>query len=472
MKPDISTDVAIIGAGTAGLYALREVRRAQRSFVLIDHGPLGTTCARVGCMPSKVALHLGALWAGRSRFEAAGISGQEALAIDLEKSWARLRQQRDGFAGNAAASARRAAGEFLIEGRARFIEPNVLEVETATGRQLVRANAVVIATGSRPALPGWLAPVAERTITTDQLFELQNLPRSVGILGLGTIGLEMGLALARLGAHVTAADIAPTVAGITDPVLAERAIAQFGQEMTLWLAASTSVSPTESGVLLRAGEREAEVDLLLAALGRRPNVEGLNLAAAGFAVDQRGLPLFDPETLQVGDWPVFIAGDANGHRALMHEAADEGAIAGYNAARDTPTRFRRKVLLAIAFSNPDVVTVGARFEELDPERVLIGSAAGEANGRARILGAESSLLRVYADAQDGRLLGAAIMAVGGEHLGHLLAWAIQRGETAHSLLELPYYHPVLEEIVQSAIQDIARRVERHGNLPFGLVPLA
>src|SRR5690606_28237051 len=146
---------------------------------------------------------------------------------------------------------------------------------------------------------------------------------------------------------------------------------------------------------LRAGEREAEVDLLLAALGRRPNVEGLNLAAAGFAVDQRGLPLFDPETLQVGDWPVFIAGDANGHRALMHEAADEGAIAGYNAARGCLTRFRRKVLLAIAFSNPDVVTVGARFEELDPERVLIGTAAGEVNGRARILGAESSLLRVY-----------------------------------------------------------------------------
>lgn len=468
MPTVLQTDVAIIGAGSAGLYALREVRRAGRDFLLIDRGPLGTTCARVGCMPSKIALHAGAKWAGRRSYADAGISGTESLEIDLSASWSRLRRQRDGFTESAASKARSAAGAKLIHGRARFLAPTRIEVSGPNGHSLIEARSVVIATGSRPVAPGWLEAVADRTVTTDEIFELASLPESVGILGLGAIGLELGLALSRLGLRVIAADLAETVGGIVDPLVAERATQRFGQEMSLWLGSSTSVARSPAGVLLQAGGREAEVDLLIAALGRRPNVDRLDLESAGFPLDARGLPLFDPATLQIGDLPVFIAGDANGDRPLMHEAADEGAIAGYNASRATPTRFIRKVPLGIAFSDPDVVSVGARLNALDPERIVIGHASGETNGRARILGAENSLLRIYADAQSGLLLGAAMVAKGGEHLAHLLAWAIQRKETAHSLLQLPFYHPVVEEMLQSALQDIARRIDA-SPLPLGLV---
>jgi len=464
MKPEIKTDVAIIGAGSAGLYAMREVRQAGRSFVLIDHGPLGTTCARVGCMPSKVALHAGGLWAARK--EIAGVGGLETLSLDTAQVWAGLRQQRDQFAGRPAKAARSLAGEFLLEGPARFREPGVLEVQLGDDVQIVRAGAVVIATGSRPVLPKWLAAVAERTVTTDQLFELPALPKRVGVLGLGAIGLEMGLALSRLGVEVIGADVANTVAGIVDPAIGERAIARFGREITLWLGSEVSVSASGEEVLMRSGDRVAKVDLLLAALGRRPNVDSLNLAAAGIAVDARGMPEFDPATMQVGDLPVFIAGDANGDRPLMHEAADEGAIAGFNAARAEITRFRRKVEIGIAFSDPDVVSVGARLDQLDPQAIAVGSAGGDSNGRAKILGSEESLLRLYADARDGKLLGAAMVATGGEHLAHLLAWAIQRGETAQSLLQLPFYHPVVEEMLQTALKEIAQKFP--DDLPSGL----
>ena len=464
MKPEIRTDVAIIGAGTAGLYALREARQAGRSFVLIDHGPLGTTCARVGCMPSKVALHAGAIWAARK--EIAGVSGLDALSLDSAQVWAALRQQRDQFASRPVKAARSLAGEFLLEGPARFLEPGVLEIRLGDDVRIVRAGAVVIATGSRPVLPKWLAAVAERTVTTDQLFELPALPKRVGVLGLGAIGLEMGLALSRLGVEVIGADVANAVAGIVDPAIGERAIARFGREITLWLGSEVLVSASGDEVLMHSGDRVARVDLLLASLGRRPNVDSLNLEAAGIAVDARGMPEFDPATMQVGDWPVFIAGDANGDRPLMHEAADEGAIAGYNAARAEITRFRRKVALGIAFSDPDVVSVGARIDQLDPQAILIGSAGGDSNGRAKILGSEESLLRLYADARDGRLLGAAMVATGGEHLAHLLAWAIQRGETAQSLLQLPFYHPVVEEMLQTALKEIAQKFP--DGLPSGL----
>jgi dihydrolipoamide dehydrogenase len=303
-------------------------------------------------------------------------------------------------------------------------------------------------------------------VTTDQLFELPALPKRVGVLGLGAIGLEMGLALARLGVEVIGADVANTVAGIFDPAIGERAITRFGREITLWLGSEVSVSASGEEVLMRSGDRVAKVDLLLAALGRRPNVDSLNLEAAGIAVDARGMPEFDPATMQIGDFPVFIAGDANGDRPLMHEAADEGAIAGYNAARAEITRFRRKMALGIAFSDPDVVSVGARLDQLDPQAIAIGNAGGDSNGRAKILGGEESLLRLYADARDGKLLGAAMVATGGEHLAHLLAWAIQRGETAHSLLQLPFYHPVIEEMLQTALKEIAQKFP--DGLPSGL----
>lgn len=469
MKSEISTDVAIIGAGSAGLHALREVRKSGRSFVLIDHGPLGTTCARVGCMPSKVALHAGGLWAARHAMTQFGVSGQDAMSLDLAQTWAALRRQRDAFAGGAAARARQIAGEFLINGHARFIAPGVLDVVGIDGWKTVRAKSVIIATGSRPVVPPWLEVVSEKTVTTDALFELETLPQTVGVLGLGAIGLEMGLALSRLGIKVIGADVASSLGGIVDPAIAERAIGRFGQEITLWLGQAASVQKLPDGVLMRSGEREARVDVLIAALGRRPNTDRLDLAAAGLPLDARGEPVFDPATMQIGHLPVFIAGDANGSRPLMHEAADEGAIAGYNASRPQSMRFRRKVPLGIAFTDPDVVSVGARFDSLDAGRIIVGTASGEANGRSRILAAESSLLRVYADAGDGRLLGAAMLATGGEHLAHLLAWAIQRGETAQQVLELPFYHPVLEELLQTALQDIAGKFEHPGGTPLGLV---
>jgi dihydrolipoamide dehydrogenase len=468
MLSEIRTEVAIIGAGTAGLYALREVRRAGRRFVLIDQGPLGTTCARVGCMPSKVALHAAALWQTRQQQNRFGVSGSETLQLDLSQTWTELRAQRDRFTDSASQKARNAAGEHLIEGRARFIEPTLLEVSTSQGTQRVHADAVVIATGSRPQLPAWLAPVGERLVTTDGLFELQQLPPRVGVLGLGAIGLEMGLALARLGVQVTAVG-GSSLAGIDDPQVAARAQALFAKEMTLWLGPPASVAATEQGVLLRSGEQAAEVDLLLVAIGRRPNTDTLNLDGAGFALDERGLPQFDPNTLQLGDWPVFIAGDANAQRALLHEAADEGAMAGFNAARQLRRRWQRKVPLGIVFSSPDVVSVGARFSQLDPQHSLVGSASGQSNGRLRILGGEDSLLNIYADRGSGRLLGAALLCNDGEHLAHLLAWAIQRGETAQSLLQMPFYHPVVEELLATALQEIAKHFAGTDDLPMGLM---
>lgn len=469
MTHEVSVDVAIIGAGTAGLYALREVRRAGKTFALIDSGPLGTTCARVGCMPSKVALHAAELWRMRNEHAEYGIQGSEQLSIDRDQAWQKVRSMRDNFAGRGEANARKAGGEHLIMGRAHFIEPTLLSVATEQGEQRIRAGAVIIATGSRPVVPGFLQPFAEHCITTDDLFEQEQLPQRLGVLGLGAIGLEMGLAMARMGVEVFAADMADNIAGIADPEVGAAALEIFRKEIDIHLGAAAALGEADQGVLLKTAAGDIAVDKVLVALGRRPNVDGLNLAEAGFELDERGMPLYNPATMQVGDLPVFITGDANAQRTLMHEAADEGAMAGYNAARGLQQAFKRKTPLGIAFTQPDIVSVGQRFDELDADKILIGSATTEGNGRSRILTSERGVLRIYADATEGRLLGAAMVGPRGEHVAQLLAVAMEQGMTAQQLLQIPYYHPVVEEMIQSALQDIARQLP-HSELPLGLTP--
>lgn len=465
-------DVAIIGAGTGGLYALREVRRANKSFVLIDHGPLGTTCARVGCMPSKAALHAAELWALRQEQKDFGVLGTEALQIDRQAAWAKVREMRDGFASGAANNARNAAGEHLLMGRARFIEPTLLAVDTDEGEERIQAKAVIIAVGSRPVEPGFLQEFKDYYFTTDELFELEELPERLGVLGLGAIGLEMGLAMSRLGVQVYGADMAQTIGGIVDPEVAQYALQSLGKEFPMHLGAPASLATAKEGVLLKSKDHEVEVDKVLVALGRRSNVDKLDLQAAGFRLDERGMPSYDPHTLQVEDHPVYIVGDANADRTLMHEAAAEGAMAGFNAAKGgTPQAFARKTPLAIAFTQPDIISVGQRFDELDSEQIIIGTALTSSNGRSRILTQHAGVLRIYADQQSGQLLGAAMVGPRAEHIGQFLALALEQKLTAHELLQAPYYHPVVEETVQSALQDIVRKMAP-SPLPLGLTALS
>lgn len=459
MSTPLKTDVAIIGAGTAGIGAFAELGRLGLSRLLIDHGPLGTTCARVGCMPSKAALHAGSQWATlRTLLHGAEPPAGAQRPIDL---WRHARATRDMLAGNTAKRTISAAGENLLMGRARFTGPGALDVD---GRR-VEARAVIVATGSSPVVPGFLKPLGDRVLTTDTLFDLDELPASLGMLGLGAIGLEMGLALSRLGVRVVAGDMKALPAGITDPEIGQAAIARFAPELTMWLGQPMQAKADGARITVSAGDRRSEhVDLVLAALGRSPNLEGLKLAAAGVPLDDKGRPKLDDDGLCAGDAAVVFAGDVNGVRPLMHEAVDEGVFTARLAAHIVDGRAidkpRRRVPIGIVFSDPDIGSVGLAHDQLDMGSTVIGSAKGSGNGRAQVLGAPDDLLRVYADAKSGRLLGASLIASHGEHLTHLLAWAVQRGETVQQLLELPYYHPTMEELLQSALKDVMRQLGR------------
>jgi dihydrolipoamide dehydrogenase len=443
-------DVAIVGAGTAGLAALREVRKRTEKFVLIDAGPGGTTCARVGCMPSKALIAAANALHARTRFGEFGIRGGDALSADIPAVLRRVRALRDHFvAGVLRATAD--LGPRSIVGRARLDGPNRLSV----GDRTIEARRIVLAPGSSPIVPEPWRAFGDRILTSDTLFEQGDLPPRVGVIGLGAIGVEIAQALARLAIEVHGFDSAGGLAGVSDEKVGRLLRDRLGEEFALHLGAEVQLEETEGGIAMRWGGGRVVVDRIIAAVGRRPNLSGLGLETLGVPLDEKGMPEIDPSTMRIGDTPVFLAGDANGAKPLLHEGADEGHIAGLNATAAQPVRLSRRTPLSVVFCDPEVATVGQRAGELDPAATLVGEVDFATQGRARTMHENHGLLRLWAARSDGRLLGAEMAAPAAEHLAHVLALAIGNGLTAHDILRMPFYHPTLEEGLRTALRQIA-----------------
>ncbi|MCF7985734.1 MAG: dihydrolipoyl dehydrogenase [Thiohalocapsa sp.] len=465
-----AVDVAIIGSGTSGLNAMAQARKAGKTFVLINGGEPGTTCARVGCMPSKAMIQVAEDYHRRTHLGKYGVDGHEALTLDAPEAMEHVQDLRDTFVDRVLGSSTDDMPEDqFIQDYARFVEPTLIEV----GGQRIRAGAVVIATGSRPLVPAPWRDFGERLLTTDNLFELEDLPESVAVIGMGTIGLELGQSLHRLGVAVTGFDQVAHIAGARDPEVNRAAIEIIGKEFPLYLGHAAEVAAEGDKLRVVAGEQSVLVERVLCSIGRVPNVEGLGLENLGVPLDARGIPTFDPNTMQIADLPVFIAGDVTGDRPILHEAGDEGKIAGYNAARGEVQAFARKTPLFINFCDPNICAVGARFDELDPETTAVGEIRFAPVGRALIMGKNKGVLRVYADKASGRLLGSEMIGPKGEHLAHLICWSIMQGMRVGDLLRMPFYHPVIEEALQAALYDLYKKVdaENDGGITE-LAPLA
>lgn len=451
-------DVAIIGSGSAGLYAMSKVRPSGKSVVMINGGHLGTTCARVGCMPSKALIQVAEDFSRRSVFNRYGVEGHEDMNLDIPEAMEYVQDLRDTFVERVISnSTDKMPDGMFIAGYARFIEPNLLEIDDG---QRIRAGKVIIATGSRPIVPAaWMA-FRDRIITSDEFFDLENLPASVAVIGLGVIGLELGQSLKRLGLEVVGVDMAETIGGISDPEVAQAAIEVIGKEMPLWLGHAAQISEEPDGRLrVTAGANSIVVERVFASLGRVPNLDKLGLETLNIERDARGIPIYDPTTMQVSDLPLFLAGDATGSRPLLHEAGDEGRIAGHNAVGDSIDAFKRKTPLNITFCDPNIVQVGARFADLDPATTAVGQIQLGPVGRAMIMAKNKGVIRVYADKASGRMLGGEMIAAKGENLGHLLAWCIQMNMSVGQLLQMPFYHPVMEEALQAALYDLYTKVD-------------
>ncbi|MDB5841368.1 MAG: dihydrolipoyl dehydrogenase [Herminiimonas sp.] len=459
---DIRTvDVAIIGAGTAGLAAYRAARSHGKTVLLIEGGPYGTTCARVGCMPSKLLIAAAEAAHMISLAPNFGVHAGPPV-IDGPAVMRRVKTERDRFVSFVLEGVEKIPQADRLHGHARFIDAGRLQVDEHT---IVNAGRIVIATGSSPQRPQELQAIGERLVTSDELFDWNDLPESVAVIGTGIIGLELGQALHRLGVRVALFGRAGGLAQLKDKAVLASAVKALGAELDLRL--NTEVAGlTRDGDMVTLRSRSAGADerteryaFVLAATGRIPNVKQLGLEHSGLTLDKDGIPLFDAHTAQCGDGPVFIAGDAASDRPLLHEAADSGRIAGENAARypDVQPGLRR-VPLSIAFSDPQIAVVGQTAQDPSAGRIVKGEVSFENQGRSRVMLQNHGLLRVFAETGSGRFVGAEMIGPRAEHVAHLLAWACQSGMTVAQMLELPFYHPVIEEGLRTALRDAADKL--------------
>lgn len=464
-----AVDVAIIGAGTAGMTAYRAAREHTESIVVIESGEYGTTCARVGCMPSKLLIAAAEV---SHQIDQASMFGIDVTdkKIDGERVMTRVKSERDRFVGFVEEAVADWPAEHKLQGRATFIDQHTLQIDDHTQ---VHAERIVIATGSRPLVPGPWYELGDRLLVNDDVFNWERLPKRIAVVGTGVIGMELSQALVRLGVETTLFGIGNKFGPVTDPLINAEVGRVLSEEVTVYAdAAVKSVKRTDDGVSISYKEggstHSIEVDFLLAATGRRANIDQLNFAATGIATDKLGVPAFNDATGQVEDSPIFIAGDVSNAHPLLHEAADDGRIAGDNAGRFPLLRVRpRRTPLSVVFTDPQVMLAGSNYAKLanSGAAFAVGQVSFADQGRSRVLGKNKGLLRVYGEQGSGIFLGAEMVGPAAEHIGHLLSWAVQHRLTVQQMLDSPFYHPVIEEGVRTALRDL------HKELKMGPAPV-
>lgn len=459
----IAIENVVIGAGTAGLAAYRALKAAGHPTLLIESGPYGTTCARVGCMPSKLLIAAAEAVHGIERWPEFGIRHEGAVTVDGVAVMARVKRERDRFVGFVLDGVESIPTPDKLVGHATFTGPNTLEV---VGVASISFKKAIIATGSSPAIPALLRDLGDCVVVNDDVFSWDTLPKSVAVFGPGVIGLELGQALHRLGVIVHMFGRGGAVGPLTDPALRDYAIKTFGAEFPLYVdARNIYAERRDENVMIGWNDEvgaahKIEVELVVAATGRTPNVRGLGLETLGLELSAQGVPIFDRNTMQCGSSSIFIAGDANQDVPLLHEAADEGRIAGENAARYPHViPGQRRTALGIVFSDPQIATIGLRYADLDVDQTVIGKVCFEDQGRSRVMLRNKGLLHVYAHRHTGQFLGAEMIGPDAEHIGHLLSWALQLGASIKAMLQLPFYHPVVEEGLRSALRDAATQLD-------------
>ena len=459
----IQVDVAVIGGGTAGLGAYRAAKQNQNKVVLIEGGAFGTTCARVGCMPSKLLIAAAEAVHHIEKAPQFGIHPQGEIHIDSHAVMARVKSERDRFVGFVLEGVDEIATDDKLIGYAKFLDDHTLMVGDDTK---VIADRIVIATGSRPAWPAAWDHLGDRLIVNDDVFNWDDLPNAVAVFGPGVIGLELGQSLHRLGVKVHVFGVGGQVGPLTDPKVMAYAEKTFQAEF--YLDADAKIQGMERagdqvaiGFIDQSGQSQTiQVDYVLAATGRRPNVDHIGLENTSLELDDRGVPTANPYTMQTSAPHIFIAGDASNQIPLLHEAADQARIAGDNAGHYPNIRAGlRRSKIAAVFSDPQIAMVGESFREIS-ERLgtcgcfEIGEVSFENQGRSRVMLRNQGVLHVYGEQGTGRFLGAEMMGPNAEHLAHLLAWAHQNKMTISQMLDMPFYHPVIEEGVRTALRDL------------------
>ena len=454
-------DIIIIGAGTAGIAAYKQAVRHTQNLLIINAGAWDTTCARVGCMPSKVLISSASRMHDIQHANYLGLSVESQ--IDTSAVMQHVRQLRDRFTQATLDDVNSWPEQHKISGTAHFIDAQTIEVNG----QHYQSKSFILAVGSTPNYEQkWKDELGDRLITSDDIFELKDLPQSLAVIGSGVIAIELAQAMQRLGVQVSMFARSRKVGALTSPQLQQLAQQTLTQELNIHFETLPhQVHKVNDQVELHYTQQDQPqtllTDYVLVATGRNSLLSSLKLEHIDVKFnDLKQLPI-DAKTKQLAHYPIFVVGDAHTSTPIQHEAAHEGKMAVKNCL-NYPKIDNVKTLtpLGIVFSEPEMASVGQNYKQLTQQNTdfVTGLVSYERQGRARVLAKNQGAAEIYVSRHDHKILGAEFFCPAAEHLAHLLAWLIDKEATLEDALNKPFYHPTLEEGLRTALKHARRQL--------------
>ncbi len=452
---EISCRLLVIGAGPGGYVCAIRAGQLGVDTVIVEMAKPGGTCLNVGCIPSKALIHAADEFALATAMAAGtghiGISVAEPK-IDLARTVA----WKDGIVGrltSGVAGLLKKAGVKIVLGRAAFRDGKTVEVETETGQQLIRAENVVIATGSVSAeLPA--LPFGGNVISSTEALALAKVPGKLAVVGGGYIGLELGTAFAKMGAKVTIVEAMERILPQYDADLTRPVVRRLGD---LGIAVLTSAKAkglaAKGGALVveRADGKDERIaaDKVLVTVGRLPVTEGWGREELVLDMDGRSIRI--DEQCRTSMRGIYAIGDVTGEPMLAHRAMAQGEmvaeiVAGHRRAWD------KRCIPAVCFTDPEIVSVGLSPEAARAagQQIKVGQFPLSANGRAMTLGSEAGFVRVVARADNHLVLGIQAVGTAVSELAAAFALAIEMGARLEDIAGTIHAHPTQGEGFQEA----------------------
>jgi pyruvate/2-oxoglutarate dehydrogenase complex dihydrolipoamide dehydrogenase (E3) component len=455
-------DFIALGGGSAGFNAARVASGLGLRTAVIDGArELGGLCILRGCMPSKTLLYMADVLHLAQRGRTFGLKIPSARA-DMKAIHARKKRIIGEFAAYRVQAL--TAGKFdLIRRHARFIDPHTLQL--ADGRK-VRGKHFLIGTGSRVASPPVPGLHEAECWTSDDVLDLDFVPKSVLVLGGGIVACELSQFLHRIGAKVTLVQRSPNI--LRDHSEAASAVVQQAfRDEGIELFAGTQleqVARDRRGFTVTFRHRGKKVVRraahLFNALGRRPNTAGLGLEAAGVKARPNGQILIN-RWQQTSAPHIYAAGDCSGPAEIVHIAIQQGELAARHAAGVMGLKpVDYSLLLNVVFTDPQLATIGRLERELVAAGTphLTASYPFDDHGKSILMEAKHGYVKVIAEPKRGRILGAEIVGRDAGELIHAFSGPLAMRATVFDLLRAPWYHPTLAEVITYPLEEIAERI--------------
>jgi dihydrolipoamide dehydrogenase len=459
---DHTVDAVVIGAGPGGYHAAIRLGQLGKSVVCFDRDEIGGVCLNWGCIPTKALLHVGETVHLIDRANEIGITVPKAQ-IDR----AGVVKFKDSVVKanvGGVQSLFKANNVAFAYGKASFVDRHTVALEKRDGTtETYGFTDAVIATGSAPIdVKAWPRD-GETIINSDDAIQLKRVPENVLVVGGGVIGLEFATVYNRLGAKVLVVEaLAQLITGADLEIsrTLQRILKKQGIEFALSTKVETieklaehSVKATIAGEYTNNKPETREFDLVLVAVGRRPVTDGLNLAAAGLAVDDHGFIAVDAQRRTIVPH-IFAIGDVTSQPLLAHKAMKEGVVAAEAIAGDRSAAFDPVAIPNCVYTDPEVATIGLSEEEAKAKGydVRIGKVPLIASGRARTMNATDGLIKLVGDAKTDLLLGMHIVAPQAESLIGEGVIALEMGATVEDIGLSIHPHPTLTESIMDAAE--------------------